>query len=87
MTRRATKKMLRRAEQALREQRCFEAEEIYMTLMNHFESEPPSLLDYVACVFGLIRTFYATNRDEEARALAYSAYLVLSDDQPVEVAA
>jgi hypothetical protein len=86
MTRRATKKTLRRAEQAFEEQRYADGEELYLELMEGFKFAAPSLLDYAACIFGLIRILYATNRDEQAQSLAHSAYLTLSDAN-VEVAA
>jgi hypothetical protein len=88
MKRRATKKMLRRAEQAFREERYDEAEQIYGDLLDRFEYAPPSLLDYAACILGLIRTFYVTDRDEEALVLADSAGKALSETRELaEVAA
>jgi hypothetical protein len=88
MKRRATKKMLRRAEQAFREELYDEAERIYGDLLKRFEYAPPSLLDYAACILGLIRIFYVTSRDEEAVALADSAQRELSRERElVEVAA
>jgi hypothetical protein len=87
MKRRATKKMLRRAEQAFSEERYADAEQIYGQLLADFDLAGQSIYDYAACVFGLLRTLYTTNRDDEAISLAQSASQTLCAGQLVEVAA
>lgn len=87
MARRATKKLLRRAEEALNERRLVEAERMYGELLTRFEQITPSLLDHAACVFGLIRTLYALDRDDDARAVAEDAHRLLSPKNLLETAA
>lgn len=92
MTRRATKKMLHRAESAIREERFADAEETYRQLLIRFEHATPSLLDFAACVVGLIRTLYASGQDHEAIIMAERAPELLDamdtlEPERIEVAA
>lgn len=73
MTRRATKKMLRRAELAFSQERFHDAERTYRDMISRFQDSAPSLLDQAACLIGLIRTLYAMNRDSDAVVVAESA--------------
>jgi hypothetical protein len=87
MTRRAIKKMLRRSEEAIREDRPGDAECIYRTLLEAFQTEPPSLLDHAAAIYGLVKSLHAQDETERAIAVAQSACSILAERQPVEVAA
>jgi hypothetical protein len=87
MTRRAVKKALRRAEEALQAQRYLEAHGIYAGLLMALEGSEVSLLDHAACIYGLVRALHALEQTQAAIDLAESAVERLSADQRVEVAA
>ena len=87
MSRRATKKLLRKASIATQEERWHDAEVLYGELLSAFGENAPSLLDYAGCTFGLIRTLYALNRDIEAINLAEDVCRQLSDKDEVLVQA
>jgi hypothetical protein len=88
MTRRAIKKALRRAEDALRVERFSEAANIYDDMLRAFEVERPSLLDHAATLYGKVRALHAMGRESEAAALAESAIDILAGKRElVETAA
>ncbi len=73
MTRRAIKKWLRRAEDALREERFADAAGIYDEMLHRFEEETPSLLDHAGVIFGKVRALHGLDYEREAIAVAESA--------------
>jgi hypothetical protein len=87
MTRRAVKKALRRAEEALQAQRYLEAHSIYAGLLMMLEGSQTSLLDHAACIYGLVRTLHALEETQAAIDLADSAVERLAANQPLPVAA
>lgn len=78
MSRRTIKKLLRRAEEAMLDERFADAEAIYRRMFDAFNDSAPSLLDHAGCIYGLVRALFLLNRDSEATALAESAIDVLS---------
>ena len=87
MTRRAIKKALRRAEEAIREERFVDAERIYRGLFDAFNNARPSLLDHAACIYGLISTLALMQRTDDAINLSEAAVDILGARSDMQVAA
>lgn len=87
MTRRAIKKLMRRAEEALSEERYRDAEVIYSSMLHEFRRETPSLLDHAACLFMLIQTLHAQGQTEQAIELSDRAPEIIAERAPLAVAA
>ena len=87
MTRRAIKKALRRAEEAIREERFVDAERIYRGLFDAFSISRPSLLDHAACIYGLISTLAIMQRTEDAIELSNAACEILEARKAMQIAA
>jgi hypothetical protein len=87
MTRRGTKKALRRAEEALRRGDYVEAVAIYDAMLNGFEEEAPSLLDHAAVIWGKVKALNALGDEQGATKVAESAVYVLSVHTLLEAAA
>lgn len=87
MTRRGTKKALRRAEEALRRGDYAEAVELYSAMLTGFEEEAPALLDHAAVIWGKVKALNALGDDTGATKLAESAVYLLSVHTLLEAAA
>jgi hypothetical protein len=87
MSRRTIKKVLRRAEDAMREERYADAESIFRYLLDSFEASPPSLLDHAGAIYGLVRALHAQDESDRAIAVAESAARMLESRRAVELAA
>lgn len=83
MTRRSTKKALKRAEIALREERYLDAAATYEYLLCSFAQETPSLLDHAAAIWGKVVALQALGKEREADWLAESAVEILSVHAPM----
>jgi hypothetical protein len=87
MRQRSIIKMLRRAEEALRDERALEGESIYRTLLEAFEEEQPSILEHAAAIYGLIRSLHAQGETERAITVAENACSILASRRSVGAAA
>jgi type VI protein secretion system component VasF len=87
MSRRTIKKLLRRAEDAFRNECYAEDEGIYRSMLDRFQQSPPWLLDHAACLYGLIQTLHFSGQSERAQHLAAQAVEILTAHAKMEVAA
>lgn len=78
MTRRGTKKALRKAEEALRNGQYQEAAAIYDAMLASFDEEFPSLLDHAAVIWGKVQAANGLDDEVGATKLAESAVYLLS---------
>jgi hypothetical protein len=87
MSRRAIKKMLRRAEEAIRDERFDDAEIIYRRMLDAFSITTPSLLDHAGAIWGLVQTLHYKNQTERAIQLADEARNIIAAREQLVAAA
>jgi hypothetical protein len=87
MSRRAIKKMLRRAEEAIRDERFDDAENIYRRMLDAFSITTPSLLDHAGAIWGLVQTLHYKNQPERAIQMAQEAGNIIAARQQLVAAA
>jgi hypothetical protein len=87
MTRRATKKALRKAEEAMICGRYADAAAVYDAMLKDFEDEFPSLLDHAAVIWGKVRALHGMGDEVAADELAESAVYLLSVHTMLEAVA
>jgi len=78
MTRRAIKKLMRKASDALIAARYHDAEKIYLQLLNAFDDGSGNLLDHAACIYLLSVALDGQQRYEESLELSGFASELLS---------
>jgi hypothetical protein len=78
MTRRAIKKLMRKAADAIAAGRYNDAEKIYLQLLNAFENGYGSLIDHAACIYLLSVALDGQERYDESLELTGFAGELLS---------